>query len=65
MKKDKEIYPKEKTKGWMDAIGYCWYCDKNIRCECMDATCWVCSRPYAKDRCQEFGFDSNGKKLMN
>jgi len=46
--KHKELYPKTKEKAWMDSVAYCWYCDKNIRCECMDVTCWVCDRPFDK-----------------
>jgi hypothetical protein len=38
----------------------CWYCGyvrgTDPREDCMDATCLKCSAPYAKDRCEEFGF---------
>lgn len=55
---------KAKKQPWMNARAYCWFCDKDIDCECMDATCWECGRPYAKDRCEEFGFDDNGYKRL-
>ena len=63
MRDGKKIYPETKEELWMDAVGYCWYCDKNIRCECMDACCWVCHRPFSKDRCREFGFDNDGNEI--
>lgn len=49
-----------KKESWMNSVAYCWFCKKDIDCECMDATCWVCHRPYAKDRCKEFGFNEQG-----
>ena len=49
-----------RKEDWMNSRGYCWYCEQEIRCECMDATCWVCDRPFDKKRCKEFGFDDSG-----
>ena len=53
-----------KTYCWnMNAKAYCWYCNKDINCDCTDSTCWICGRPYDKERCYEYGFDTEGKKL--
>lgn len=57
-------YNNMKKKLWMNAKAYCWWCKKHIRCDCCDATCWVCGRPYAKDRCREFGFSDDGKRRI-
>jgi hypothetical protein len=50
-------------KEWMNSEEYCWHCGKIIPCECMDATCWVCGRPFSKERCAEFGFNSDGSQV--
>jgi hypothetical protein len=34
----------------------CWHCGKTFLCDAMDATCRLCHAPFAKERCNEFGF---------
>jgi hypothetical protein len=61
---EKQPKPKPyKKEPWMNSKAYCWFCKKDVDCECCDATCWICGRPYAKDRCKEFGFDADGNKI--
>jgi hypothetical protein len=49
---------------WMNSTAFCWYCNKEVDCECMDATCYICGRPFAKDRCHEFGFNKEGENTI-
>jgi len=45
-------HPKE----YKDPVVTCWHCGSTHTCDCMDATCYKCGAPYAKERCKEFNF---------
>jgi hypothetical protein len=42
----------------IDPEATCWHCGMTFLCDCMDATCRICSAPFSKDRCGEFKFIS-------
>lgn len=54
----KDLYTNDGMfKPGVDPEVTCWHCGSTHLCDCMDATCWKCNAPYAKERCKEFGFE--------